>query len=95
MLQHDDRRLGQPELRRRQDAAVPSDHLAVIANQHRHGPAELGDAGGDARDLVGPVRLGVLRVRAQPLDRPNLDRLWREAEGHVGYFQIDQLLPDR
>jgi hypothetical protein len=67
---HDYRRLGQPELRRGHDAAVASDHLAVIGDEHRHGPAELGDARGDPRDLVRPVRLRVLRVGAEPLDGP-------------------------
>jgi hypothetical protein len=62
VLEHDDGRLGEPKLGRREDAAVAGDDLTVARNQHRHGPAELGDARGDLRDLVGAVRLRVARV---------------------------------
>ena len=41
VVEHDHRRLGQPELRGRQDAAVAGDHLAVARHQHRYRPAEL------------------------------------------------------
>ncbi len=70
VVEHDHRRLGQPELRGRQDAAVPGDHLAVARHQHRHRPAELRHRAGDLRDLVRPVRLGVPRIGLQALERP-------------------------
>ena len=84
VVEHDHRRLGQPELRGREDAAVPGDHLAVARHQHRHGPAELRHRAGDLRDLVRPVRLGVPRIGLQALERPLLDALRSEAQGHVG-----------
>ena len=84
VVEHDHRRLGQPELRGRQDAAVPGDHLAVARHQHRHRPAELRHRARDLRDLVRPVRLGVPRIGLQALERPSLDALRSEAQGHVG-----------
>jgi hypothetical protein len=84
MAQHDHRRLGQPELRGGQDASVARDQLAVVTDEAGHGPAELGHAGGDLRDLVGPVQLRVLRVGLEPRKRPGLDPLGGEGEGHAG-----------
>ena len=82
VVEHDHRRLGQPELRRRQDAAVPGDHLAVAGDEHRHRPAELRHRAGDLRDLVGAVGLRVPRIGLQALERPRLDALRSEAQGH-------------
>ena len=75
MVQHDHRGLGQPQLRRRQDAAMACDQLAVGRNEAGNGPAELGHAGGDPRHLVGVMGLGISGVGAQPRQRPTLDTL--------------------
>ncbi len=64
-------RLGQPELRRRQHAAVPGDH----------GSAEFGYAGGDPRYLVRVVRPGVTCIGAQPVERPGLDPFGAKGRG--------------
>ena len=82
MPQHDHRRFRQPELLGCQDPAVACDHLAVLGDQHRDRPAELGDGGGDPRHLVLAVLLGVVGVGLQPAERPRLDGLRREPEGH-------------
>ena len=50
-------------------------------DQHWHRPAE---PDGDPRDLVGGRVIAFLRVGAQPLERPQLDRLWLETEGCAG-----------
>ncbi|KNX39877.1 hypothetical protein ROTO_35770 [Roseovarius tolerans] len=81
--EHDHRRLGQPKLRRGQHPPVAGDQLAVLAHEARHGPAELGHAGSELRDLVGPVLLRVLRVRLQARKRPVLDPLRGEAQRHA------------
>jgi hypothetical protein len=62
MAQHDDRRLGQPELGGGQDAAMARDQLAVGRDEAGDGPAELGHAGGDLRHLVGVVGLGIAGI---------------------------------
>ena len=81
---------GEPQLGGREDAAVAGDHLAVARNQHRHGPAELRDARGDLRDLVGAVRLRVARIGPQPLERPGLDRLRGKAQRHRRVPVVEQ-----
>jgi hypothetical protein len=60
MAEPDHRDLGQPEHGGRQHPAVPGDQLAVVGHHAGHGPAELRHAGGDLRDLVVAVHLGVL-----------------------------------
>ena len=82
MPQHDHRRLGQPELRGGQDAAMARDQFAVVGHEARHGPAELGHAGGDLGDLIRPVRLRVAGIGLEPRQRPCLDRVRSEAQGH-------------
>ena len=62
---------------------MAGDHLAVARHQHRHRPAELRHGARDLRDLVRPVRLGVPRIGLQALERPLLDALRSEAQGHV------------
>ena len=52
-------------------------------DQHRHRPAELRHRARDLRDLVRPVRLRVPRIGLQALERPRLDALRSEAQGHV------------
>lgn len=58
------------------------DQLAVLSHETGHRPAELRHAGGDLRDLVGPVRLGVPNIGLEALERPRLDALRGEAQGH-------------
>ncbi len=82
MVEHDHRRLGQAELGGGEDAAVAGDHLAVASDQHRIGPAELRHRRGDLRDLVRPVGLRVPGIGLQALERPMLDALRSEAQGH-------------
>jgi hypothetical protein len=60
------------------------DQLPVLGDEAGHGPAELGHAGGDLRDLVRPVRLRVLRVGLEARQRPHLDRVRGEAQRHGG-----------
>ncbi len=84
MPEHDHRRLGEPELRRREHPAVARDQFAVLADEAGHGPTELGHAGGDLRDLVCAMRLRVLRVGLEARQRPGLDRVRGEAQRHGG-----------
>ena len=93
MPEHDHRRLGQPELRRGQHPAVTRDQLAVLGHEAGHGPAELGHAGGELRDLVGAVHLRVLRVGLQALERPLLDPLRSEAQRHGGRGSSVEWMP--
>ena len=85
MPQHDHRRFGQPELRRRQHPAVACDQLAVLGHKAGHRPAKLGHAGGDVRDLIGPLGHGVAGIGLQARERPMLDALRGEAKGHAGF----------
>ena len=84
MPEHDHRRFGQPQLRGGQHAPVARDQLAVLTDEAGHRPAELGHAGGDLRDLVGAMHLRVLRVGLEARQRPRLDPLGGEVEGHAG-----------
>ena len=62
----DDRRdLRHPEPLRRQEPAVSGDDDAVAADQDRVGEPELGDRGGDLRDLLVGVGPGVPLVGAE------------------------------
>ena len=70
-------------LRGGEDAAMPSNQLAVGGDEARNGPAELGHAGGDLHDLVGPVHLRVLRVGLQARQRPGLDPIRGKAQRHL------------
>jgi hypothetical protein len=83
MAQHDDRGLGQPEVGGGQDATMASDQLAVGRHQHRHGPAELGHAGGDLRHLIGVVGLGVAGVGFQPGEGPVFDPARQQGRVHA------------
>jgi len=54
-------------------AAVAGDDHVVGANQHRIDETELGDRGGDLRNLSFRMRPRVANIGNQPLDRPRLD----------------------
>ena len=56
VIEHDHRRLGQPEFRRSEDAAMAGDQFPVLCHEARHRPAVLRHRGGDLRHLVGAVR---------------------------------------
>jgi hypothetical protein len=58
------------------------DQLTVVRDKAGYGPAELGHAGSDLCHLVRAVHLGVARVGFQAVERPVLDRVRGEAEGH-------------
>ena len=60
MSQHDDRGLGQPELRRRQDPTMARDQFSVICDEARHGPAEL------RQPIERRISLALKRSRTQP-----------------------------
>ncbi|WP_445083377.1 hypothetical protein [Burkholderia multivorans] len=47
---------------------MASDDAVIAVDQDRVGPAELGDAGGDARDLFVAVRARIAGVGNQRLD---------------------------
>jgi hypothetical protein len=64
----DHRHLGEPQLACGQQPAVTGDHTVLAIDQDRVGPAELGDAGGDARDLLVAVRARIAGVGDQRLD---------------------------
>ena len=82
MIEHHDRHGIEPETARRLEATVPGDHRAVARDQHRIGPAEFDDAGGDLRHLLIRVRARVARIGGKPLERPELDPFRRKAQGH-------------
>jgi hypothetical protein len=86
-----------PQLRGSQNAPVACDQLAVLGDEARHGPAELGHAGGDPGHLLGPVQLRVPGIGLQGRKRPVLDPLGGEGEGHEGdpVRKVGQHAPDR
>jgi hypothetical protein len=53
--------------------AVAGDQYAVLAHQHRHGPAELAQRRTHLLELLGPVNAGIAGVSGEPFDRPNFD----------------------
>ena len=75
VLEADHRHLGEPELARREQPAVASQDPGVLVDQDRVGPAELDHRGRDLIDLRLAVRARVALVRAQAVDRPELDPL--------------------
>jgi len=90
MIENDHRNLGEAQLLGGTNASVPSDDLAGTVDEHRHRPSELDHRSRDLRDLLGPVRLGVLRIGLQPHERPGLDVLRREAQRHAALpSQVD------
>ncbi len=52
---------------------MSGDDARVRIDQDRIYESELGDTGGDLRDLRVAVRARILRVRNQPVNRPDLD----------------------
>ena len=62
--------------------AMARDQLPVLTDEAGHGPTELGHAGGDLGDLVGPVHLRVLGVGLELGQRPGFDPLGGEAQRH-------------
>jgi hypothetical protein len=60
------------------------DQLAILGHKAGHGPAELGHAGRDLRDLIRTMGLRVLGVGLEPLKRQLLDALQGDAEEHFG-----------
>ncbi len=54
---------------------MAGDHLAITRYQNRHGPTKLSHAAGDPGHLVGAMGLGIASIRAQPIQRPELDAL--------------------
>ena len=73
VLEPDHRHLGEPELARREQPAVAGEDAALLVDQDRVGPAELDHRGRDLIDLRLAVRARVALVRAQAVDRPQLD----------------------
>lgn len=85
VIENDDRNRIEPELARRQQPAVAGNNTAPRVNQDRVGPTELDDRGRNLRDLSVVMRSGVTRVRAQPVERPMLDRVG-QSRGHAVWF---------
>ena len=78
---------GEAELPRRHEPAVAGQHAAVLVDQDRVGPAELDYGRRDLIDLRLAVRARVALVRAQVLDRPELDSFGqRRQRGAVRCF---------
>ena len=75
MLEPDHRHLGEAQLARREQPAVAGQDAGVLVDQDRVGPAELDHRGRDLIDLPLAVRARVALVRAQAVDRPQLDPL--------------------
>ena len=73
VLEPDHRHLGEPELPRGEQPAVAGEDAALLVDQHRVGPAEFDHRGRDLIDLRVAVRARVTLVRAQAVDRPELD----------------------
>ena len=73
VLEPDHRHLGEPELARREQPAVAGEDAGVLVDQDRVGPAELDHRRRDLIDLRLAVRARVALVRAQAVDRPQLD----------------------
>ena len=73
VLEADHRHLGEAELARREQPAVTGEDAALLVDQHRVGPAELDHGRRDLIDLRLAVRARIPLVRAQAVDRPQLD----------------------
>ena len=94
VLEPDHRHLGEPELPRREQPAVAGEDAAVLVDQDRVGPAELHHRRRDLIDLRLAVRARVALVRAQAVDRPQLDPLGeRDQPGWLGCAVIDRCSP--
>ena len=63
----------EPELARRQQPAVPSDHPVLAIDEHGVGEAELADRAGDQRQLLLRMRPGIACIDDQTRDRPVLE----------------------
>ena len=75
MLEPDHRHLGEPELARCEQRPVAGEDASVLVDQDRVGPAELDHARRDLVHLRLAVRARIPLVRAQAVDRPELDPL--------------------
>ena len=73
MAELDHRNPVEPELARRQQPAVPSDHPVLAIDEHGVGEAELPDRAGDQRQLLLRMRPGIARIGDQARDRPVLE----------------------
>ena len=68
MRQPNDRDFGETQMAGRQQPAMAGDHLAVLGDQQRHGPAVAGDRGRDLRHLSVGVHPRIALVRLQARD---------------------------
>src|SRR5579885_878499 len=73
MIENDNRRFLQAQLARRQQPPVAGEDAGVGIDQYWRGPAELHDAGRDARHLLVRMRARIPGVGNQLVDRPALD----------------------
>jgi hypothetical protein len=73
MLEPDHRHVGEPELARSEQPTVAGEDATLLVDQHRVGPPELDHRSRDLVDLPFAVGARVALVRAQVLDRPQLD----------------------
>ena len=77
------RHVEQAEGFRREDAAMASNQLPGLVDQHRHGPAPFADGGGDLLDLVRAVGARIAGVGQQRGHRAPLDGIGRPGSLHA------------
>jgi hypothetical protein len=73
VLEPDHRHLGEPKLPRREQAAVAGQNAALLIHQDQVGPPELDHRRRELVHLLLAVRARIPLVRAQAVDRPELD----------------------
>ena len=72
------------------------DQLALGGHKDRHSPAELDHAGGDLRDLIRIVGLGISGVGFQPGERPVFNparQQWRVHAASLFTFRSAKVSP--
>jgi len=64
--------------------------LAILRHHAGNGPAKLGHAGGDLRDLVITMHLGIAGIGAQPVYGPGFNLARRKDEVHGQLSSVGQ-----
>ena len=73
VIQPDDRNVGEAQLPRGKQAAMPGDEHTAFIDQARNVETELGDRASDLCDLIVRMGPGIGRIGQKPLYRPAFD----------------------
>ena len=84
---HDDRRLRETKLARRQHTPMSRNDHAIVADQHRVHETKLRNRASDLRDLGLGMRPGIARMRDQPIEWPMFE-VGRKHGCHVDFWML-------